>query len=306
MTKRRDTGTREARRHAADARGDDKRAAARRAPDQRATNRRLLIYLLLPTIFLTVALLGGVRVDFETRALLFVAPPLVSLILAALLMSSFARGHLINFGAWLSGANHALENAAHALMLIALFFASSQAFNSVLPEAGLFRWLFSFFFLWTLWQNQFSRTDARQLLRSLAALFATAFVLKHMLLASLYSTDGGWLKRVAGALVEGVTQGTFGEQKPFAPATGYLSFFALALYVAGLALLPSTPGDEDNDARRAGDVIEDYRQLSLEERTLARAEILREELRQIEAEGRETTVEREAAIIDDPTRTGSA
>jgi hypothetical protein len=311
MTKRRDAGTRGARRHAADTRDDGnrgapRRAAIRRATDRRVMNRRLLIYLLLPTIFLTVALLGGVRVDFETRALLFVAPPLVSLVLAALLMSSFARGRLINFGAWLSGANHALENAAHALMLAALFFASAQAFNSVLPEAGLFRWLFSFFFLWTLWQNQFSRTDARQLLRGLAALFATAFVLKHMLLASLYSPDGGWLKRAASALVEGATQGTFGEQKPFAPATGYVSFFALALYVAGLALLPAAPEDEDNDARRADDVIEDYRQLSPEDRTLARAEILREESRRIEAEGRETTVEREAMMINDHTTTGGA
>jgi hypothetical protein len=246
-----------------------------------------LIYLLLPTIFLTVALLGGVRVDFETRALVFVAPPLVSLVLAALLLSSFARGHLINFGAWLSGEHAPVSNVAHALTLCALFFASAQAFNSVLPEAGLLRWLFSFFFLWTLWQNQFSHTDARRLLRSLAALFATAFVLKHMLLASLYSTDGGWLKRLSGALVEGVTQGTLGERQSFAPSTGYISFFALALYVAGLAMLPAAPEDDRTDARRADDVIENYRRLSLEERTLARAAILREELRQIEAKGQE-------------------
>jgi hypothetical protein len=301
MTKRRGTDTREASRHAADAHGDDDtRGAPRRAPDRRATNRRLLIYLLLPTIFLTVALLGGIRVDFETRALLFVAPPLVSLVLAALLMSSFARGRLVNFGAWLSGAHAPLANVAHALTLLALFFASAQAFNSVLPEAGLFRWLFSFFFLWTLWQNQFSHTGARHLLRSLAALFATAFALKHMLLASLYAPDGGWLKRAAGALVEGATQGTFGAQRPFAPATGYLSFFALALYVAGLALLPAAPEDDHTDARHADDVIEDYRRLSLEERALARAEILREELRQLEAMGGESFPTRD----DAPTRAG--
>ncbi|MFL6227943.1 MAG: hypothetical protein ACJ741_04090 [Pyrinomonadaceae bacterium] len=264
----------------------------------RDTNRRLLIYLLLPTIFLTVALLGGVRVDFETRALLFVAPPLVSLVLGALLMSSFARAHLDRFGAWLDGAHAPTSNVAHALTLAALFFASAQAFNSVLPEAGLFRWLFSCFFLWTLWQNQFSHTDARPLLRSLAVLFATAFVLKHMLLASLYATDGSWLKRVAGALVEGATQGTFGEQKPSAPATGYISFFTLALYVAGLALLPAAPDAARHGARQADEVIDHYRQLSPEARAHARAAILREELRQIEANGREARQDRETVTVE--------
>jgi hypothetical protein len=87
-------------------------------------------------------------------------------------------------------------------MFITLFFASAQAFNTVLPERGLLHWLFEFFFLWTLWNNQFSSFDARRLLRSLAILFGTAFILKHMLFASLYSPEGGWLKRVAEALQE--------------------------------------------------------------------------------------------------------
>jgi len=123
-------------------------------------------------------------------------------------------------------------------MFITLFFASAQAFNSVLPERGLLHWLFSFFFLWTLWNNQFSSFDARRLLRSLAILFGTAFILKHMLLASLYSPEGGWLKRVAGTLLQGVTIGTL-DAPSFAPATGYISFFTLTLYVVGLILLAS-------------------------------------------------------------------
>jgi hypothetical protein len=138
--------------------------------------------VLLPTIFLTVALMGGVRVAAETRAFLFIAPPLVALVLAVLLMLLFARGALVNLPTWLSGDNAPLTNISHALTLLALFFASAQAFNSVLPERGLFRWMFAFFFLWTLWNNQFAGFDARRLLRSLAALFSTAFILKHMLL----------------------------------------------------------------------------------------------------------------------------
>src|SRR5207253_7912289 len=97
----------------------------------RATNRALLRHLLLPTIFLTVALLGGVRVAAETKALLFVPPPLVTLILAAMLLALFARGGAERVGRWLSEDHTAVENVSHALTLGTLFFASAQAFNSV-------------------------------------------------------------------------------------------------------------------------------------------------------------------------------
>jgi len=103
-------------------------------------------------------------------------------------------------------------------------------------NAGLVHWLFSFCFLWTLWNNQLSSFDARRLLRSLAILFGTAFVLKHLLLASLYSPEGGWLQRMAGTLLQGVAIGTL-DAPTFAPVTGYIAFLTLSLYVAGLILL---------------------------------------------------------------------
>ncbi|MDQ3803548.1 MAG: hypothetical protein M3416_06935 [Acidobacteriota bacterium] len=222
--------------------------------DNRERNRALVEFVLLPTVFLTVALLGGLRVSAETGALVFVPPPLVTLILAVMMLALFVRGGAVVVGRWLSGEHAVLTNVSHALTLAALFFASAQSFNSVLPERGLLRWVFSFFFLWTLWQSQFAPTDARRLLRSLAALFGTAFVLKHMLLASLYAPDGGWLKRLAGVVLEGATLGTLDAQ-PFAPATGYVSFFTLALYVLGLALLPPAPASEPVEAPRADEII---------------------------------------------------
>jgi len=255
--------------------------------NRRDSNRLLVRHLLLPTIFLTVALAGGLRVAAATGAFLFVAPPLVALVLAVLLMLLFARGRLVDLGAWLNGDHAPLTNVSHALTLIALFFASAQAFNSVIPDAGLFRWMFAFFFLWTLWNNQFAAFDARRLLRSLAALFGTAFVLKHMLLASLYAPDGGWLKRLAGALLEGFTQGTLsGTQETFAPATGYISFFTLALYVLGLVLLPSAPEVDNHNAPEPEtlSLVTQYRQLSPEERALLREEILRTERGRLEDE----------------------
>jgi len=214
--------------------------------DNYSRNRALVRYLLLPTMFLTVALLGGLRVAAETRAFVFVAPPLVTLLLSVLLMLLFARGRMVEVGSWLSLAHHPLTNVAHALLLLSLFFASAQSFNSVLPEAGLLRWMLSFFFLWTLWQNQFAAFDARRTLRSVAALFGTAFVVKHLLLAGLYAPDGGWLKRLTGALLEGVTLGTL-DAPAHAPATGYISFFPLALYVCALLLLPAAPEAEAPD-----------------------------------------------------------
>lgn len=226
--------------------------------DTRARNRALVRHLLLPTIFLTVALLGGLRVSAETGAFVFVAPPLIALVLSVLLMLLFVRGHTIALDRWFAGEQHPLTLTAHALTLIALFFASAQSFNSVLPDAGLLRWMLSFFFLWTLWNNQFSAFDARRLLRSLAALFGTAFLLKHLLLASFSAPSGGLLKRVAGALLEGVTLGAL-DAPPDAPATGYISFFTLALYVCGLILLPAAPVDGEGQA--ADEIVAAYRLL---------------------------------------------
>ncbi|HCX31302.1 MAG TPA: hypothetical protein DHU55_16270 [Blastocatellia bacterium] len=214
--------------------------------NNRSRNRSLLHFIVLPLLFLTVALLGGLRISAD-HALIFVAPPLVTFVLAVLLMLLFVRGRLLEFNRWVASDRPPLKNISHGWMLLTLFFASAQAFNSVLPERGLLHWLFSFFFLWTLWNNQFSSFNARRLLRSLTVLFGTAFVLKHMLLASLYSPDGGWLKRVAGALLQGVALGTL-DAPSFAPATGYISFFTITLYVAGLLLLTFASDDEIDEA----------------------------------------------------------
>ncbi len=219
----------------------DRRAivASALAVANRSRNRALVSFWVLPIIFLTVALLGGLRVSSEDHAFIFLPPPLITLVLAVLLLLLFVRGGLLELRSLVAGNNSPLTNMSHIWILLTLFFASAQAFNSVLPERGLLHWIFSFFFLWTLWNNQFSSFDARRLLRSLVVLFGTAFVLKHLLLASLYAPDSGWLKRAAGLLAQGVTLGAL-DAPAFAPATGYISFFTLGLYLAGLIVLPQT------------------------------------------------------------------
>jgi hypothetical protein len=68
-------------------------------------------------------------------------------------------------------------------------------------------------------------------------------VLKHLLLASLYAQEGGWLQRVAGALLQGVSLGTL-DAPTFAPATGYISFFTLVLYIGGLLMIMVTTHED--------------------------------------------------------------
>ena len=228
-------------------------------------NRALLIYVVLPFVFLTVTLLGGLRVSSDDRALVFFAPPLITLVLAVLLMLLFVRGDLVELRSMIASDLSPFENTLNIWLLLTLFFASAQAFNSVLPERGLLHWLFSFFFLWTLWNNQFSSFDARRLLRSLIVLFGTAFLLKHMLFASLYAPDGGWLKRIAGTLLQGASLGTL-DAPSFAPATGYISFFALALYVIGLTLMATVDGRQQAalslPEEHIADELTSYRQKS--------------------------------------------
>lgn len=233
-------------------------------------NRALVRFILLPLLLLTVALLGGLRIKSDDHAFIFIAPPLITLILAVLLMLLFVRGHLVELRAWVRSDYPLLVNVSHVLTLLSLFFASAQSFNSVLPESGLLFWLFSFFFLWTLWNNQFSTLDARHTLRSLTVLFGTAFVLKHMLLASLYAPEGSWLRKLTGVVLEGLSLGTLDAER-FAPATGYISFFTLALYVTGLILLAPQP--EPATEAEALQLVRAYGKLAPHERLVFRQAI---------------------------------
>jgi hypothetical protein len=210
--------------------------------DHTERNLALLNFIVLPTILLSVILLGGLRIDGQTRHFVFITPPLITLLLAILLMSLFLRVGAIDLRRWLTIEQPMLTNVSHLLTLAALFFASAQAFNSVLPENGLLHWMFSFFFLWTLWTNQFSIFDPRRLLRSLIVLFATAFMLKHLVIAGLYAPEGGWLRKLTSTLLQGIAI----DVPAFAPATGYISFFALVLYVGGLLLIPAVPEQATN------------------------------------------------------------
>ena len=226
-------------------------------------------YVALPLLFLTVALLGGWRLRGVDKAFVFVAPPLVTLVLALLLLSLLVRGQLFEVRRWFSGDVPLLTNLSHGVLLVTLFFASAQAFNAVLPESGLFSWLFSFFFLWTLWQQQFAPFAARRLLRSLAALFGTAYILKYWILASLTATGDGWTQKLLGLALEGLSL----NGPAFAPASAYIAFFALVLYVLGLFLVLVLAPAHTTLPDKTAQLIEAYHELTPAQQNVVRVQL---------------------------------
>ena len=196
---------------------------------------RSLEVFYLPLLFLTVALLGGVRITDHT---LLLPPPLVALVLAFLLVGVLVRSGALAPDRLMSVTRPALANLSGAVVLVTAFVAAAQAFNAAIPEWGLPRPLFSVFLLVLLLNTFAASPDRVRVLRSILVIFGSAFVLKFIVLAALSDPAGGWLKRVLLRALEGLTLGTLSQQV-YSPATGYVAFVALALFVTGLALLPS-------------------------------------------------------------------
>lgn len=205
-------------------------------------------YLLLPVIFLTVTLLGGLRFAETTNAFLFLRPALVCLIFAAILVVLFFRARLIQLEGWFSESFSMLKNIANALILLTLFTASMQVFNALLPERGLPFWIIGFCFFWTLWNNLFAEFDVRRLLQSLGGLFGLAFVVKYLVLANLAAptAESWWQGILQNPTKEAFTWAL--DLPKFSAATGYVQFFTLVFYLIGLFLLPpiSTPKIESS------------------------------------------------------------
>ncbi len=98
----------------------------------------------LPCLFLTVALLGGLRLGADVR---LVPPPLIALVLAALLLGSLVRSRVFAPDRLLGQRRSGLENACGGVLLLTLLAASAQVFNLLTPDTGLLHVLVSVFFL---------------------------------------------------------------------------------------------------------------------------------------------------------------
>lgn len=209
-----------------------------KARDQRPKTKDQIQYILLPLIFLTVALLGGLRLAMPAGDFLFLKPALICLIFAAFLLVIFVRARLIRLEGWFNEDFSMLENLANFGVLTALFAATVQIFNSLIPEAGLPFWIVSFCFFWSLATNLFAEFEPKKLIKSLGALFGTAFLTKYLVLSYLTApvSESFWR-----GILENPTQEFFTyifDLPRFTAGTGYIQFFAVALYLLGLFLLP--------------------------------------------------------------------
>ena len=191
----------------------------------------------LPGIFLTVTLLGGLRVGPPLR---FVPPPLIALVLGVLVLAALVRAAVVEPATLVHERRPLLENLSGAVVGFALAAASVQVFNLLTPERGLLHVLFGTFFFVQLLSTIAGTSDRRALLRSFTVLLGSAFVLRYIVLESLYAQDGGTLSRIVTLLMEGVSLGTL-QYEPSGPASGYLAFVALALYLIGLFLVRESP-----------------------------------------------------------------
>jgi hypothetical protein len=190
--------------------------------------------IVLPIAFLTVLLLGSVRVA-ETTVL---APPSVfALVLGLLFIRIVVQSGTLAPDRLLASSRSALANANGLVALIGLWLAAAQVIALLIPESGLPRIAFAVFLLILLANTAAAAPDRARLLRSLSVTFGALFLLKFVVLAQLSAPGGGRLNRVLQTLLEGVTLGAL-LQPPQHSVTGYLALAALVLFLVALFLLP--------------------------------------------------------------------
>jgi hypothetical protein len=216
-------------------------AAPARTPLDRATRARVVREAFtLPLIFLTVAFGGGLRVSALSHQLVFLPPTLMALVLALLLLGALVRTGTLTPAELLDSTRPPLANACGLFVLIALFAAAAQVFNTTTPESGLLQFIVNLFFLLLLWNTVAAQPDRRRMISSLIVILGGAFVVKYVVLGALYDPAGGLTKRVLMTMLEGVTLGGLTYQSP-APVTGYVAFFTVLLFLIGVTLLPQAP-----------------------------------------------------------------
>ena len=189
----------------------------------------------LPMLFLTVALLGGLRVDERVT---FVPPPLFALVLGMMLFGVLVRGRVLAPERLMSASRMPLENLNGLVVILSTFFAAAQIFNLVTPETGLPFLLFNVFLFVLLVNTLAAFPDRVSVLRSMAVITGAAFILKFIVLGAISDPGEGVVKRVLYVLLEGVTLGTL-SQPVLHPSAGYIAFATLSLFLVGLAMLPA-------------------------------------------------------------------
>jgi len=191
--------------------------------------------VILPVAFLTVTLLGGVRIADATS---LVPPSVFALVLGLLVVRVAVQSGTLVPERLLGPSRSALANANGLVVLLALWLASAQVIAVLIPESGLPRMLFALFLLILLVNTAVAAPNRTRLLRSLAVTFGTLFLLKFVVLRELSAPGTGGLKRVLQTLLEGITLGVL-LQPPSHAAAGYVALLSLVLFLISLFLLPA-------------------------------------------------------------------
>jgi len=190
--------------------------------------------IVLPLTFLTVLLLGSVRVA-ETTVL---APPSVfALVLGLLFIRIVVQSGTLAPERLLASSRSTLANANGLAALIGLWLAAAQVIAVLIPESGLPRIVCGLLLLILLANTAAADPDRTRLLRSLTVTFGALFLLKFVVLAQLSAPGGGRLNRILQTLLEGMTLGTLLQPSQHA-VTGYLALATIVLFLVALVLLP--------------------------------------------------------------------
>jgi hypothetical protein len=189
----------------------------------------------LPLAFLTVVLMGGIRL---TTPLAILPPTLFSLVLASVVMAVFVQSGTLDPSRLVHPERSSWANVNGLLAIVALFLANAQVISRLTPDTGLPALAVSVLFLVTLLQLAAAALDRLRCLRVWGVTLLSAFVLKFIVIAALAGPANRPLARALQALVDGITFGSF-SQPAERSAAGYLSFAMLSVYLVGLVLLPA-------------------------------------------------------------------
>ena len=202
--------------------------------------------IVLPSILLTVAMIGGVRPSGE----LLVAPPAVfALVLAVLLLGVLVQSGAYDPWATLHAGRPPLARANGVVLLGALVLAAAQLFSLLTPQAGLPRLVLSGYFLVLMLNTLAAAPDRVRVLRSLGVTFGAAFLVKYVLLAALSDPAASRVGRALQLLLEGITLGSV-SQDAQPEWAGYLSFAAVCLFLVAVWMLPRRAEMHDGEERR--------------------------------------------------------
>jgi hypothetical protein len=190
--------------------------------------------MVLPGLFLTVLLLGSLRIAGTT---VLVPPSPYALVLGLLLVRLVIQCGALAPERLLSLSRSELANLNGLVVLTTLWTGAAQILAVLTPDSGVPRLAFSIFFPILLLNTGAAAPDRPRLLRCLAVTFGAAFVVKFSLLGSISSPGAGPLRRAMLALLDSVTLGAL-LQEVAHPATAYLALSSVVLFLIGVCLLP--------------------------------------------------------------------